>query len=1073
MNGLITALLLLLLAALALPSGAETPQVDAVSGFALIDLWHQYSGPISVLLGALVLVFAGTGGWLVVQNRRVRRSLAQYRHRSQRVSEVIWGTDAGTWEWNVQTGETFLNERWAAIIGYTLDELAPINISTWLKRTHPDDLMRSREMVARCFKREVENYKCEMRVRHKNGDWVWILNRGRVVEWTADGQPKRMAGTQADVTERKAAEHALNRANEELTSRETLLKQVLDTSSVAIFLANSAGRIVHANQRMAEMFAWPLEELLGKEYLELIHPAEREVGRQKMLALLGCQIPSVDLERRYWRADGTEFWGHLTGKCFYETRNKENNLVGVIADFTERKQGELREQHRNRVLQMLTSNASMASVLDVIARDVEAIEPAMLCNILLVDEGQTLHIGAAPSLPDFYTQAINGLAVSQGIDFWSTGAFFAGERIIVEDIATHPAWASIASLAQRASLGSCWSQPIFSTNGKVLGTFTIYHRHACNPSPGDLQMMEEEARLVALTIEKNATEARLQLAASVFIHAGEGILIADAKGIIIDVNDTFTQITGYSREEALGQNPRMLQSGRQAPEFYVTMWQHLTGKGHWTGEMWNRRKNGDVYAQMITITAVRDGAGVTQHYVSLFSDITPLKDYQHQLEHLAHYDALTGLPNRVLLADRLQQALAQSQRRKSSLAVAFLDLDGFKTVNDIHGHDVGDELLTIIAKRMEDALRQGDTLARLGGDEFVVVLVDLEQAQDYVPVLERMLQTAITPIMVGNALLQVSASIGATIYPQDDADAEQLIRHADQAMYLAKQAGKNRYRLFDVAQDTAVKIQRENLEHIRSALDRQEFVLHYQPKVNMKTGKVIGAEALIRWQHPERGLLPPAAFLPVLENQPIGVEVGEWVITTALTQMTQWRTAGLDIPVSVNIGAHQLQQDNFTMRLSGILAGYPDAPPGWLELEILETNALEDIANISEIISTCRAMGVRFALDDFGTGYSSLTYLKRLSAELLKIDQSFVRDMLSNHDDRTIVKGVIGLAKAFHREVIAEGVETVAHGELLLSLGCELAQGYGIARPMPASDLPGWAATWRPSASWTNWQASP
>ena len=567
--------------------------------------------------------------------------------------------------------------------------------------------------------------------------------------------------------------------------------------------------------------------------------------------------------------------------------------------------------------------------------------------------------------------------------------------------------------------------------------------------------------------ERTRTQSQLELAASVFSHAREGILITDNQGNIVEVNAMFTQITGYSREEAIGRNPRiLLSSGRHEKAFFAARAQALQKHGHWVGEVWNRRKNGEDFAEMLTVSVVRDPAGAVLNYVALFTDITPLKKHQDELEHIAHYDALTGMPNRVLLADRLQQAMLQSQRRSSALAVAYLDLDGFKPVNDQHGHEVGDQLLVTLSQRMKASLRESDTLARIGGDEFVALLVDIGERRDCELLLSRLLQAAATPVRVDGALLQLSASIGVTLYPQDNADADQLVRHADQAMYLAKQAGKNRFHLFDVAQDAAIQSQRESLEHIRVALDRQEFVLYYQPKVNMRTGAIIGAEALIRWQHPERGLLAPAAFLPVIEGQPISIEIGEWVIQTALAQMALWRGAGLDIGVSVNIGALQLQQTGFVARLGTLLAAHPTVPAQSLELEILETSALEDMAQISEVMHACQAIGVRFALDDFGTGYSSLTYLKRLPAELLKIDQSFVRDMLTDVDDLAIVKGVIGLASAFRRSVIAEGVETVAHGQTLLALGCDLAQGYGIARPMPAADLPGWARQWRPDVGW-------
>ncbi|MEY4735734.1 MAG: hypothetical protein RL302_53 [Pseudomonadota bacterium] len=567
-------------------------------------------------------------------------------------------------------------------------------------------------------------------------------------------------------------------------------------------------------------------------------------------------------------------------------------------------------------------------------------------------------------------------------------------------------------------------------------------------------------------------QERVVLAASVFTHAREGIMITLPDGAIVEVNEAFTRITGYTREEAMGKNPSILKSGRQSAGFYESLWQELLSTGHWSGEIWNRHRDGGLYAELMTISAVQDAAGQTHNYVALFTDITPIKEHQRLLEHIAHYDTLTNLPNRVLLADRLQQAMRQCQRNGRSLAVVFLDLDGFKRVNDAYGHDVGDDLLVALSQRMKSTLRESDTLARIGGDEFIAVLVDLERVQDCEPLLQRMLQAAADPVPLqspqGTLTLQVSASMGITLYPQDGVDADQLMRHADQAMYQAKQAGKNRYQLFDVDKDAAVSSHHETMVGIAQALERDEFVLHYQPKVNMRTGDVVGAEALIRWQHPERGLLPPGMFLPGIELDPVGVQLGEWVIRAALMQASAWNAQGLYLPISVNVGAYQLQHADFVSHLQVLLAAYPDVPPGQLELEVLETSAMQDIARVSETMRACQQLGVQFALDDFGTGYSSLTYLKRLPANTLKIDQSFVRDMLDDPDDLAIVDGVVGLARAFGRAVIAEGVETQAHGRRLVALGCDCAQGYGIARPMPASQLMGWLDQWKHQSSWIN-----
>ncbi len=558
------------------------------------------------------------------------------------------------------------------------------------------------------------------------------------------------------------------------------------------------------------------------------------------------------------------------------------------------------------------------------------------------------------------------------------------------------------------------------------------------------------------------------LASAVFLHASEGILVTDAQGYIIEVNPAFTRITGYARDEVLGRTPRMLGSGRHSPGFYEAMWQSLQTSGHWSGEVWNRRKDDELYAESLTISAVRDQHGRVQHYLGLFSDATLQTEHKRQLDHIAHYDTLTALPNRALLTDRLQQAMLRANRSGMPLAVVCIDLDSFKAINDNHGHDAGNLLLMAVAARMRKALRDSDTLARMGGDEFVAVLCDLPDHGSSRFLVQRLLATISEPVMVDGKTLQVSGSLGVTIFPQrTEVEADQLLRQADQAMYQAKLAGKNRYHLFDTEHDNDLRSQHESLERIRLGLDRGEFVLHYQPKVNMCSGEVIGAEALIRWQHPEQGLLAPDRFLPVLEHHPLGAALGEWVIDAALAQMADWQDQGLCVPVSVNIAANHLQRADFAHRLEILLALHPEVAPRMLQLEVLESSALEDMSHVAGVMSVCVRLGVGFALDDFGTGYSSLTYLKRLPAETLKIDRSFVRDMLHDADDLAILDGVLGLARAFRRDAIAEGVETVAHGELLLRLGCERAQGYGIARPMPPDQLPAWMSTWRPHERWT------
>ena len=564
-----------------------------------------------------------------------------------------------------------------------------------------------------------------------------------------------------------------------------------------------------------------------------------------------------------------------------------------------------------------------------------------------------------------------------------------------------------------------------------------------------------------ITDQKRADE-KLKLAASVFSSAREGILITNADSVIIDVNQAFTEVTGYARNEVLGKTPRVLQSGRHSPEFYSELWQELIKQGFWCGEIWNRRKDGGEYAELLNIIAVNDPDGRLQHYVAMFADITQQKQQQQQLEFIAHYDALTGLANRVLLADRLHQAMAQAKRRNQQLAVAYIDLDGFKAINDNHGHQAGDHLLIHFAERMKRVLRDGDTIARLGGDEFIAVLIDLPDYSAGLPFIQRLLEMTVEPIVIAGVELCVSGSIGISFYPQqDEVDADQLVRQADQAMYQAKQAGKNRYRIYDPEYDSIIRVQHEYLDQFYQALQKNEFRLYYQPKVNLRTGQVIGVEALLRWQHPERGLLSPMMFLPEIEDHTLSVTLGNWVLDTALAQIRTWQNQGLKLAVSINVSPQQLQQIDFVDSLKVRLGEYPDIPPQSLELEILETGALASIDRVSEVIGACHDLGVSFALDDFGTGYSTLTYLKNLPADVLKIDQSFVRNMLDDPEDLAILEGVLGLVSAFRRKAIAEGVESFEHAKLIMQLGCDLVQGYYIAKPMPAEAVNDWARLWQ------------
>ena len=566
--------------------------------------------------------------------------------------------------------------------------------------------------------------------------------------------------------------------------------------------------------------------------------------------------------------------------------------------------------------------------------------------------------------------------------------------------------------------------------------------------------------------QRKKNEEAQRMAASVFASTQECILITDAQRNIIDINPAFTSITGYSRDEALGKKPSLLKSGLHNADFYAAMWRSINQHGYWRGEVWNRKKGGGIFAEWLTISAVTDKDGSITHYIGTSSDITQLKEHERKLELIAHYDPLTGVPNRILLADRMRLAFAQTKRDNCLMAVGYLDLDGFKPVNDRLGHEAGDQLLIEVARRIKHGLREGDTLARLGGDEFVFLLLGLAKVEDCEMTLHRLLQVISEPVVLRNQAVSVSASIGISIFPEDNTDPDTLLRHADQAMYQAKQQGKNCFHIYNLELDRQLHAHREAINRIEQAFENEEFELFFQPKVDMLQGLVFGAEALIRWRHPERGLLMPGAFLPLLENHEVATKLDAWVIDTALQHMENWQSQGLQLQVSVNITARSLQADDFVLQLYYAFERYNTIKPAHFELEILETQALSDLSLTSQVIKDCQALGVKFALDDFGTGYSSLSYLKHLSVETLKIDQTFVRDMLEDEDDLAIVQGVIGLAESFRRQVIAEGVESIEHGVALLQMGCDHGQGYGIAKPMPAFELAAWVQAWQAPAEW-------
>jgi diguanylate cyclase (GGDEF)-like protein/PAS domain S-box-containing protein len=540
--------------------------------------------------------------------------------------------------------------------------------------------------------------------------------------------------------------------------------------------------------------------------------------------------------------------------------------------------------------------------------------------------------------------------------------------------------------------------------------------------------------------------------ATVFSNSNEAILIADATNRIIAVNEAFTRLTGYAAEDVLGQNPRILAAGNSPPELYREMWESLRDRGAWQGEMMDRRKSGEIFPKWLSISVVRDTNGQIVNFIGSFIDISERKATEERVRHLAHHDALTDLPNRFSLQERLGQAMNFARRSGQALALMLIDLDNFKSINDTLGHQTGDKLLIEVARRLTQSVRNSDIVARLGGDEFVVVLPDLDDPADAAHVADKILMAVSQPYQIDGNKLRTSPSIGICLFPDDAAQSEDLMKKADVAMYHAKAQGRGNYQFFtaELQQATLRRIAIEN--ELRAAVERRQFELHYQPQLDLRTGRLSGVEALVRWRHPERGLIPPAEFIPTAEETGLIAPLGDWVLQEACRQLAAWQARGLSgLRMSVNLSAHQFLDPRLPQRIQEILAASGLSPED-LDLEVTESMSMHTPEDTVTMMEALTAHGMTLSIDDFGTGYSSLSYLKMFPIRTLKIDRSFVSDIETDPNDAQICDVAVLLAHKLELEAVAEGVETEAQLKHLLSIGCEKVQGYLISRPLPAEN---------------------
>ncbi|HJH17847.1 phosphodiesterase DibA [Pseudomonas lactis] len=561
------------------------------------------------------------------------------------------------------------------------------------------------------------------------------------------------------------------------------------------------------------------------------------------------------------------------------------------------------------------------------------------------------------------------------------------------------------------------------------------------------------ARAHALQQPLKENRERLRQAAAVFDCTREGVLVTDTQGLIVHVNRAFMEITGYQCEDVMGQRPSLFKSGRHSAHFYQQMFQALESTGEWSGEIWNRRKSGEVYPQWQTIRVIHDDQGKVSHYVAVFSDISAMKNSEHELAHLAHHDPLTDLPNRLLFTDRAEQALASAQVHKRGCALLLMDLDHFKIINDSLGHNVGDQLLKLVAERLSGLFGPGVTLARLGGDEFAVLAESCPQVVQAAALAQRMLNAMKDPFIFDGNQLFISASIGISLFPSDALSAEQLLRNADSALFKAKSAGREGYALYTEELTAHAQHRVEIAGELRRALDQHELRVYYQPVHDLHDSRLVGVEALVRWQHPERGLVPPGEFIPIAERTGLIADIDAWVMDQACRQMCQWLADGAPLSfIAINVSSRLFARRELYEQVAQVLHA-TGLDPAFLELEVTESAVMDDPEVALEQLHRLRELGLRLAIDDFGTGYSSLLRLKRLPVQKLKIDQGFVAGLPWDEDDAAIVRVVIALAKSMGMQVHAEGIEQVEQARFLLDQECDMGQGYWFGRPMPADEI--------------------